>query len=350
MKAIIALTLVIFAVINAPQQPPSYAFIPYRLDTTDIDLSLTGPEQEWDLSNAHFIDSGNTWHFSPVGDIPYKQLYPQANYMLTNDSMNFITYLHGDESCIGYCGDVNFAGDVFVRAIQLNTVDTEIKYPVYYGSKMYYNNKHYTNTSKKDSTLSVVRTSNNVQTDASGTMTGPDGRKYNVARIKYQTYQTTKIYKLTGTDTVYWYKVVNNSINYRWVCPEVPYGFLCRCFIDRVIVTQEGYPPYTYTVKQAWFNQRLNMAPEVNFNMAGLHVTKDMVSTVYVAYECKQPEEGVIQVINMNGQTVFREQVSSQAAPSVNEQELNVSILPPGAYIITYNSTNTRGVTKWIKK
>jgi len=337
-------------VLKAPARA-SYAYMPYTLDTTDMSEGADGPGQLWDFSATRIADSGILCHFASIDNTPYRELYPRANFAISNDLKSIISFLYGNEDMIALCGDVDFYHDVYVRKVEGSGLDTQLLYPAYYGMKPWRSKKYYTVQRSADSSFARIWLSKQSEADASGTVITPDHQEFKVVRVVFKEHQETKVYRMNDTGKVYWYYQVNRTTNTFWLCPEMPYLYLvyhCRSFVD---VTGPGLKPVHYSTEEARYNKPSGSTATPDYNSANLHVTKDLINTVYVRYTTQQPGPGVLQIIDIGGSTVVRLDVNSDvSAPAENEQQLNASGLAPGVYIITYYSATDRGVTKWVKK
>jgi hypothetical protein len=337
-------------VINAPERP-AYSYVSYMVDSIGIDEGSAGTGITWDFRNTRIMDSGSRSYITKIENLPFKEIFPSANYAISTDQKNYINFLYKDDNVIGSWGDVNFYKDVVVRTANGYKMDTLIEYPMYYRKKKGFREYRHKEYRKSDSIEAEVRYITFSAVDGSGTLITPDGRVYKALRLKVNLGQESKVYKMIGDRKVYQGRQLNTIVHYRWYCPDDPYVFVFSITKDRV--EREG--PYidneVYKTTLVNYFKPSNVYANPDFNSIKLLVTKDMVNKVQVAYSCREAETGVIQLIDMRGTTILKtDVVSPERAPVENSQELNTAELAPGMYIITYTSEKERGVVKWVKK
>ena len=336
-------------VIKAPDKP-AYCYKSYHVDTLGIKPGPKGQGQLWDFRSYSLTDPGVLNFFEEVGDIPYKQCFPTANYVITSDDKSNLTFLHRGDDVIGEVGNIYFTDGVIFEGVDSPEPDTLDDYPLYYGKHTYHKNK-FTQYYRADTTKAKLSLSVSSTIDGSGTLITPDGREYQALRRVEKVFQIAEVYKMVDGGYEFYFHEEDYMEKYKWISPELPFPFVFNITSNRRMRKFPDHPRMEYTDDYAFYYKPVRATESPNFNATNLHVTRDMVNTIYVAYAIEYPGNGVIQIIDMSGKTVLREDVNSpEHTPTENVKELNTASLVPGIYIICYTSEQERGVTKWVKK
>ena len=335
--------------INSPNLP-AYGYKIYDIDTLGISEGLPGGGKLWDFSNLRIIDSSGVNFLEQIGDMPYKDYFPNANYCIVNDDKNNILFLRRTNEFIAYCGSISMRKYFFIERIDDDKVDTLLNYPLYYGMPKHERYIEFTQFQIKDSSEGKCKQLLTTEVDGSGTIKTPDGQEYKVLRIKVISDQESDLYRYIHGQRLYIHHERDIKTRYKWITNEMPFPFVFYINFDYTEITNQDSSKRISSETSVEYDKPISLNCRPDFNNANLHIIKNDPNILLVAFTNTQSENGTIQVLDMLGKIVYQSPANTpEGTLGDTVQQLDISSLAPGEYFVTYTSEKKKGVKKWVK-
>jgi hypothetical protein len=322
-----------------------------------LDISLTGPNFTWDFSGVT-ANSTDTTDFVSVGSTPFAYQFffnnvilypnnkadvatagidfpiPQQVPISITDVINYYRKPSGDYSQVGF--GANISG--IPSSVQYDPVDRILKFPAEFGN---------VDSSRFQWLISIPTIGAYGQdkwrynhVDGWGTLVLPNGASYQTLRVES---------RLTGIDTFYLdafsfgLGFESTSYEYRWYAPNESAPVLqinaSETFGNLTVNS------FTYKHVDATAQSVKPYADNFALNSLSPNPVKDLAQ---IQFQNKGGKGVWFVVYTTEGSLVKREY---HATPAAGHQtvEMSFSDLAPGCYLLSMESSETRGVRMFIK-